>query len=284
MTAKRWLTRTLLVHRLGIGGSSDVALRCGLAGTEITMRSLYGGLGVVSLTSSPARSASAFASASRSPVAEWSRWRSVGLSVASSCGLSASVCISVPPERVAQGRQRWARAAPLPPERSRPMQVAPRRENARECRSVAFPRSPDGDRSDAWSRLRCAPRSSVTSGRAVTRAADWPAGIRRHRRGSAAERRRCAVPAKCGLSPPWTTSEAQSCALQRCRYGVPSTGTSGTVNDRSLFQGPGERFGPGATALDGPGPRRRAPPHHQPRVAPPTTVGQQGRRDASAAM
>lgn len=62
------------------------------------------------------------------------------------------------------------------------------------------------------------------------------------------------------------------------------TGTSGTVNDRSLFQGPGERFGPGATALDGPGPRRRAPPHHQPRAATPTTVGQQGRRDASAAM
>ena len=71
----------------------------------------------------------------------------------------------------------------------------------------------------------------------------------------------------------------------RCaRCGTSLIGTSGTVNDRSLFQGPGERFGPGATALDGPGPRRRAPPHHQPRAAPPTTVGQQGRRDASAAM
>ena len=56
-------------------------------------------------------------------------------------------------------------------------------------------------------------------------------------------------------------------------------------SQRSLsFPGARRALGPGATALGGPGPRRRALPHHQPRAAPPTKVGQQGRRDASAAM
>ena len=128
-------------------------------------------------------------------------------------------------------------------------------------------------------------RPSPTTGAPVSAVGRGPATIRCTR----------ATPAASPATPTGASRRVRANGPERPPAEREASAASGNVcavlqrhewdSQRSLsFQGPGERFGPGATALDGPGPRRRAPPHHQPRAAPPTTVGQQGRRDASAAM